>query len=190
MSKASFDDSADYNNCPICQNDVCEPEIDTEMTELMQSNGSTKTAYIKGKEPFVRCKRKRVQWIFFIFNPLSSRLFFCFFIFLTPVAVCQSMDPALHNARPTTSTNVSPKENAPIVPKNTKKGAQRRKPSLSSNGPIKGLNGQNNGWKKKPRMATNTPRQKKKMSPTPKRLSDGYLLPSKHEWHRSGLQVL
>jgi hypothetical protein len=57
MSKASFDDSADYNNCPICQNDVCEPEIDTEMTELMQSNGSTKTAYIKGKEPFVRCKR-------------------------------------------------------------------------------------------------------------------------------------
>ena len=54
MSKASFDDSADYNNCPICQNDVCEPEIDTEMTELMQSNGSTKTAYIKGKEPFVR----------------------------------------------------------------------------------------------------------------------------------------
>jgi hypothetical protein len=74
MSKASFDDSADYNNCPICQNDVCEPEIDTEMTELMQSNGSTKTAYIKGKEPFVRCKRKRVHWIFFIFNPLSSRL--------------------------------------------------------------------------------------------------------------------
>ena len=73
----------------------------------------------------------------------------------------------------------------PIVPKNTKKGAQRRKPSLSSNGPIKGLNGQNNGWKKKPRMATNTPRQKKKMSPTPKRLSDGYLLPSKHEWHRT-----
>ena len=56
MSKASYDDSVDYNNCPICDSDIKEPEIDEEMTKLMSESGSTKIMYVKGKEPYVRCK--------------------------------------------------------------------------------------------------------------------------------------
>ena len=55
-SKASFDDSVNYNECGICEKDMLPVEIDQEMTDLMNSNKAVKDAvsYVKGHEPCIR----------------------------------------------------------------------------------------------------------------------------------------
>ena len=49
MSKASFDDSVDYNNCPICEKDVLPPQKDEELSETMGRH-----IWLKGREPSTR----------------------------------------------------------------------------------------------------------------------------------------